>query len=285
MTSMDWEALVSPADLAAALGRPELVVVDCRFDLQHPQAGRQVYAEEHLPGAVYADIETDLSAMPGPVDGRHPLPEPTTLAARFGAWGIGDDTQVVAYDDAGGAWAARLWWLLRWLGHARAAVLDGGLPAWVAEDRALTSAVPEPSARTFTPRLDAGLVIDAQALERELARDECLLVDVRAGARFRGEQEPIDPVAGHIPGAVNRPFADNLDPSGRFLPPSQLAGSLRALCDGVAPERLVAMCGSGVTACHLLLAMAYAGLPPGRLYAGSWSEWIRDPRRAVATGE
>lgn len=285
MTVMDWQALVGPAELAAALGRPDLVVVDCRFDLKHPLAGRQAYAQEHVPGAVYADIETDLSAVPGPTDGRHPLPEPAALAARLGGWGIGDDTQVVAYDDAGGAWAARLWWLLRWLGHERVAVLDGGLPAWIAEDRVLTAAVPEPEPRTFTPRPDARLAIDAAALGHELERDECLLVDVRAGARFRGEQEPIDPVAGHVPGAVNRPFADNLDPSGRFLPAPDLAASLLALCDGMAPDRLVAMCGSGVTACHLLLAMAHAGLPPGRLYPGSWSEWIRDPRRPVATGE
>lgn len=285
MSAMHWTALVSPADLAAHIDDPEVVVVDCRCDLAHPQAGRQAYAEGHLPGAVYADLEIDLSAEPGPLDGRHPLPDPEELASKLGAWGIGDDTQVVAYDDAGGAWAGRLWWLLRWLGHEQAAVLDGGVPAWIAEGYALSVDEVVCSPRSFTAYPDPAQMVDGATLAQELERGECRLVDVRAAARFRGEQEPIDPVAGHVPGAVNRPFAENLDPSGHFLPPVQLAEALHDLRAGLPPERVVAMCGSGVTACHLLLAMAHAGLPVGRLYPGSWSEWIRDPRRPVAVGE
>jgi thiosulfate/3-mercaptopyruvate sulfurtransferase len=283
--AMEWTTLVSPAELAARIDEPEILVVDCRFDLAHPQAGFQAYSEGHLPGAVYADLEADLSAEPGPLDGRHPLPDPDELARKLGGWGIGDGTQVVAYDDAGGAWAGRLWWLLRWLGHERVAVLDGGVPAWIAEGYALSREEAARSPRSFTPRPDPTMMIDVATLAQELERGVCRLVDVRAAARFRGEQEPIDPVAGHVPGAVNRPFAENLDPSGRFLPAAQLAGALQELCAGLAPERVVAMCGSGVTACHLLLAMAHAGLPVGRLYPGSWSEWIRDPRRSVAVGE
>ncbi|MEJ2631845.1 MAG: sulfurtransferase [Acidihalobacter sp.] len=282
---MKWRTLVSPAELAARIDEPEILVVDCRFDLAHPRIGLQAYAEGHLPRAVYADLEADLSAEPGPLDGRHPLPDPDELARKLGGWGIGDGTQVVAYDDAGGAWAGRLWWLLRWLGHERVAVLDGGVPAWIAEGYALSREEAARSPRSFTPSPDSAMMIDVATLAQELERGACRLVDVRAAARFRGEQEPIDPVAGHVPGAVNRPFAENLDPSGRFLPAVQLAGALQELCAGLAPERVVAMCGSGVTACHLLLAMAHAGLPVGRLYPGSWSEWIRDPRRSVAVGE
>ena len=282
---MHCEALISPAELAACIGSPELVVVDCRFDLMDRGAGRRAYAEGHLPGAVFADLEDDLSASPGPLEGRHPLPSPQILAERFGAWGIGEDTQVVAYDDVGGALAARLWWMLRWLGHPWAAVLDGGVPAWIAEGYALSCAEPELRPQAFRPRPDPALMVDAAALAQELEHGECRLVDVRAAARFRGEQEPIDPVAGHVPGAANRPFAENLDPSGRFLPAGLLAESLREMCAGLPPERVVAMCGSGVTACHLLLAMAHAGLPVGKLYPGSWSEWIRDPRRPVVVGE
>lgn len=282
---MDYTNVIAPADLAESIGNTDWVVVDCRFDLNDVQAGRHAYEEGHLPGAVYADLETDLSSVPHAAQGRHPLPDSQALAERLGAWGIGDDTQVVAYDDAGGAWAGRLWWLLRWLGHDRVAVLDGGVPAWVAEGHALSRDEAEPIPRSFTPRPDPGQLADTEALAEELARGDCLLVDVRAAARFRGEQEPIDPVAGHVPGAVNRPFAENLDPSGRFLPAVQLAESLCELCGDKPPERVVAMCGSGVTACHLLLAMAYAGLPVGRLYPGSWSEWIRDTRRPVAVGD
>jgi len=282
---MHCESLISPTELAACVGSPELVIVDCRFDLMDREAGRRAYVEGHLPGAVFADLEDDLSASPGPFEGRHPLPDPQILAERLGAWGISENTQVVAYDDVGGALAARLWWMLRWLGHSRVAVIDGGVPAWIAEGYALSREGSVPPPRSFTARPDSMLALDAVELTQELERGECRLVDVRAGARFRGEQEPIDPVAGHVPGAVNRPFAENLDPSGRFLPATQLAESLREMCAGQPPERVVAMCGSGVTACHLLLAMAHAGLPVGRLYPGSWSEWIRDPRRPVAVGD
>ncbi|APZ44746.1 sulfurtransferase [Acidihalobacter ferrooxydans] len=282
---MDYTALIEPDELAAALmarrDASDCVVVDCRFDLADVQAGRRAYRQAHLPGARYADLDADLSRAPQPADGRHPLPEPSELAERFGAWGIGDATQVVVYDDVGGASAGRLWWLLRWLGHARVAVLNGGLPAWVAAGHALTAEVSPPMPQTFTPRPDAAAVVDVDTLRDELQRGACLLVDVRAAARFRGEHEPIDPVAGHVPGAVNRPFAENLDPTGRFLSPEQLAESLRELCSEFPPDRVVAMCGSGVTACHLLLAMAHAGWPVGRLYPGSWSEWIRDPQRPV----
>jgi len=286
---MVFKTLIDVDSLQELLGQPRLAVVDCRFDLMNPEAGRQAYLRAHIHGARYADLNRDLSAPVGPHTGRHPLPLPEVFAGRLGAMGIGNDTQVVAYDEANGSIAARLWWMLRWLGHDAAAVLDGGFNAWTARGGALQSGEADPAAaervaRHFTPRIDAGSVVSTAELERALQGRKALLVDARAQERYAGAVEPIDPVAGHVPGAVNHPFTANLGADGRFLPAAELERRWQERLPGSDLQNLVAMCGSGVTACHNLLSLEVAGLTGGKLYAGSWSEWIRDPRRPVARG-
>src|SRR6185503_15791115 len=282
---MTTEPLIDVRSLAAQLDRDDCVIVDCRFTLTDPPAGRAAYARGHIPGARYAHLDDDLARHPNAGEGRHPLPDAARFAATLGAWGIAADTTVVAYDDGTGAIAARLWWLTRWLGHERCAVLDGGFAAWTAAELPV-----EPETPTWQPRRYEARRLgtpEAVITTSELARrqaDGDLLVDVRAAPRYRGEQEPIDPVAGHVPGARNRPFSANVTSEGRFRPPAELRGELTELLAGRAPSRLIAMCGSGVTACHLLLAMEHAQLRGARLYDGSWSEWIRDPARPVKTG-
>jgi thiosulfate/3-mercaptopyruvate sulfurtransferase len=284
LSTVPLSTLIDVEMLKGLLGQPGLAVVDCRFDLMRPEAGHEAYLQGHVPGARYADLNRDLSAPVGALTGRHPLPAPETFAARLGTFGIGNDTQVVAYDDANSSMAARLWWMLRWLGHDAVAVLDGGFKAWLAGGGAVESGeVPVRSAR-FNPRVDPAAVLGTAEVERALAEDSALLVDARAAERFLGKVEPIDPVAGHVPGAVNHPFTLSLGADGRFLPPAELGRRWRERLGGRSPEELIAMCGSGVTACHHLLSLAAAGIPGGRLYAGSWSEWIRDPRRPVARG-
>lgn len=281
---MSFGPLIDVETLARCIGRVDWVVVDCRFTLTDPQAGRAGYARGHLPGARYAHLDDDLARPPGAAEGRHPLPERDRFAATLGSWGIGADDTVIAYDEGSGAVAARLWWLLRWVGHERCAVLDGGFAAWMAAGGALEQVAPAQRARRYEPgrSATAGAVTTAELAARQAAGD--LLVDARAAPRYRGEHEPIDSRAGHVPGALNRPFSANVTAEGRFRPAAELRAELKALLGGRDPSRLIAMCGSGVTACHLLLAMEAAGLPGGRLYAGSWSEWIRDPARPIATG-
>jgi thiosulfate/3-mercaptopyruvate sulfurtransferase len=284
---MTFKTLIDVDSLWKLLGEPQLAIVDCRFDLMNPDAGRQAYLRAHIPGARYADLNRDLSAPIAAHTGRHPLPAPASFAVRLDALGIGNDTRVVAYDDANGSIAARLWWMLRWMGHGAVAVLDGGFKAWTAAGGALQSGAAEPAetqpgARRFTPRIDAGSVVSTAELERALRDPQAVLVDARAQERYAGTVEPIDPVAGHIPGAVNHPFTANLDAEGRFLSAAELKRRWQERLAGREPENLVAMCGSGVTACHNLLSLEVAGLGGGKLYAGSWSEWIRDPRRPTA---
>jgi thiosulfate/3-mercaptopyruvate sulfurtransferase len=281
---MVFKTLIDVDSLRALLGGPDLRVVDCRFDLMHPEAGRRAYLEAHVPGAVYADLNLDLSAPVGPGTGRHPLPPPAVFADRVRELGIGNHTQVVAYDDANSSFAARLWWMLRWLGHDAVAVLDGGFKAWTAAAGAQEAGDVTVTAEHFTPRIRAESVVATAEVERALHDGTALLVDARAAERFAGTVEPIDPVAGHVPGAVNHPFSVNLAADGRFLPQAALEQRWRERLAGAAPDALIAMCGSGVTACHHLLSLETAGLPGGRLYAGSWSEWISDPRRPVARG-
>jgi len=280
---MGWP-LIDAIALSERLADPDWVIVDCRFSLTDPSAGPAAYARSHVPGARYADLDRDLSRRPGPGDGRHPLPNPSDLAARLGAWGIHSGSTVVAYDESSAAIAARLWWLLGWLGHDRRLVLDGGFAAWEAAGLPVDTAAPTWRAARFVPRHIANESVVTTAELAALQAAGAVLVDARAAARYRGEQEPIDPVAGHVPGAVNRPGSTNVAPNGRFRPAADLARELAELLDGRSPDELVAMCGSGVTACQLLLALAAAGLGAGKLYAGSWSEWIRDPARPVRTG-
>ncbi len=277
-----WTTLVQAETLAGALGRSDLVIVDCRFSLSDPAAGEHAYLSSHLPGAAYAHLERDLSDMGPGGDGRHPWPTADMFLARLSRWGVAPGDQVVAYDDGNGAIAARLWFLLHALGHQNAAVLDGGWDRWTALGLPVSSAPRAPAHSAYRGHFDPARLCDAGGVEDHLARGG-LLVDARAPERFRGEEEPLDRVAGHVPGAVNRPFALNLE-DGRFKSPVALAAEFRALLGEHAPADVVVMCGSGVTACHHLLAMERAGLKGARLYPGSWSGWIADPARRVATG-
>jgi len=263
-----------------------LVILDCRFELTAPAAGRQAYATAHIPGARFVDLNEELSAPPSATSGRHPLPDPSVLAARFAALGIGHGTQVVTYDESNGSFAARAWWLLRWLGHAEAAVLDGGFKSWVAHGGIVSadeSTAVAPRA-AWLPTVNHAWVVSAADVEAVLGDSRRLLIDARAPERYAGTVEPIDPVAGHVPGAVNHPFALNLGADGQFLPVVELQRRWAARLAGLAPTDAIVMCGSGVTACHNLLALERAGLSGAKLFAGSWSEWVRDPRRPVARG-
>ncbi|MGA2709719.1 MAG: sulfurtransferase [Steroidobacteraceae bacterium] len=279
--------LIDAASLAKLIGRPGIAVVDCRFDLASPSAGRRDYQHGHIPGARYADLNRDLSGPVGAATGRHPLPDPSAFALRLGQLGIGDETQIIAYDAGNGAFAARLWWLARWLGHPQVAVLDGGFAAWTALGHATQSGdAPEiPQAmRGITARVVPDAWLTSAQVVAALKDRRRLLVDARAPERFDGKVEPLDSVAGHVPGAVNFPFGRNLGPDGRFLAAAELRRLWLQFLGAAGASDVIAMCGSGVTACHNLLALETAGLPGAKLYAGSWSEWIRDPERAVATG-
>jgi thiosulfate/3-mercaptopyruvate sulfurtransferase len=280
-----FTTLITAEQLAAAAPHEDWLVVDCRFDLGRPAAGEAAYRVGHVPNAIYAHLDRDLSGPITGTTGRHPLPATAAFAATLGAWGVTPQTQVIAYDADTGVYAARLWWLLRWVGHASVAVLDGGLRAWRAQDLPVTDLTAAPRVPTrFQAAADHSLWIDSADVSLRAADPDWCLLDARAAERFSGAVEPIDRVAGHVPGARNLPFASNLGATGRFVPPAQLHAQLSAVQGGVADEHTIAMCGSGVTACHLLLAMELAGKRGGRLYAGSWSEWIRDPQRPIATG-
>ncbi len=294
-----YTTLIEPAELAAPLSRSsaadaDWTILDCRFDLARPDWGAGAYAAGHVPNAVYAHLDRDLSGPVTPVSGRHPLPAVERLTETFGGWGIDETVQVVVYDQGNGAFAARLWWLLRWAGHRQVAVLNGGFAAWQQAGLPIDTTPGVRRPRVFTPApAAANSVVSTAELERlvtagALEDGASMLVDARAADRFAGENETIDPVAGHIPGARNHPFLRNVDAWGRFLPAEELRERWRATLGepetGGAAARAIAMCGSGVTACHNLLALEVAGLTGARLYAGSWSEWIRDPARKVARG-
>lgn len=280
------QMLVTAAELHANLGHPAWRIVDCRFDLLRPEAGAAAYEAGHIPGARYVHLDRDLSGPVSASSGRHPLPAVDSFGGVLGRLGVGPTTRVVAYDDAGGAFAARLWWLLRWVGHHAVSLLDGGLSAW------REAGYPLEGGRAATVQA-AGIaarpgqmpVVDTPAIEAAVAGDSSfVVVDVRTGERFRGESEPIDPVAGHVPGAVNLPLGRSLDAHGRFRSPEMLRRNLLDAAGSLDGRRLVFMCGSGVTACHGIFAAELAGVPEAVLYAGSWSEWIRDPKRPVARG-
>jgi len=281
---MNWLTLVSAEILTDALGRDDLVVLDARFSLADPGAGEKAYRTAHIPGARYADLDRDMSDHRKPGAGRHPWPDAADFTATLGRWGITPEHQVVAYDAGDGALAAaRAWFLLRALGHARVAVLDGGWARWTALGLPVDDALSQPQATHYPGEFDHGRLLDGDAVQTHLDAGGVLL-DARAGERFRGEVEPIDRIAGHVPGARNRPYADNLR-DGRFKPAQELADEFSKLLGCHRPDEMVAMCGSGVTACHHLLAMEHAGLHGAKLYTGSWSGWISDPSRSVATGE
>lgn len=282
-TLISATTLPQKLDVASAASSANLVVLDCRFQLSDSRAGRRAYEAGHVPGAHYADLERDLSGpvVPG-VTGRHPLPDPLLLAQSLRRWGVCSDSRVIAYDDAAGAMAARLWWLLRWLGHDDVFVCDGGYQAWLASGGQPTVVIPEPAVGDFEPRLRNELVVTSEQVAQRSA--EALLLDARARERYRGEVEPIDAIPGHIPGAICVPFAENLVGS-VFADPERLNQRYRDIVKSTPPENVIVYCGSGVTACHDILAAEHGGLGLFRLYAGSYSEWIVDPSRRVSTGD
>ena len=282
---MTHSTLITAAELQALqAGATPLVLLDCSFDLADTEAGARAYASGHLPGAIYAHLDRDLAGVKTGRNGRHPLPDRAAFAATAGTWGVAPGVQVVAYDDMGAPYAARAWWLLRWLGHTAVAVLDGGAAAWRAAGGTLSTAAARVRSLPPYPAAAAAAMptVDADTLQARL--HEVLILDARAGERFRGDVEPLDPVAGHIPGATLRFFKDNLGESGRFKPAAQLRAEFETLMRGHVSAAVVQQCGSGVTACHNLLAMAHAGLGETTLYPGSWSEWCSETTRPVARG-
>jgi thiosulfate/3-mercaptopyruvate sulfurtransferase len=282
-----YTTLIESPDLLAHVNDTDWAVLDCRFELGRPESGAHAYAQGHLPNAIYAHLDHDLSAPVTSTSGRHPLPAVEAFAATLGRWGIDENVQVVAYDQGNGAYASRLWWLLRWVGHSRVAVLNGGFAAWQQAGLPVTKQPGVRQPRRFaanSAQRNVGSVVATVELQKllaagQLASHQRTLIDARSADRFAGQNETIDPVAGHVPGAINHPFAHNLDAQGRFLPPPTLRSKWLETLRGQAPATAIAMCGSGVTACHNLLALEVAGLPGARLYAGSWSEWIRDAAR------
>lgn len=279
-----FTTLISTEELAGRLGSPDLVVCDVRHDLAKADAwGESQYRARHVPGAIFVHLDRDLSGPMTGRNGRHPLPSPEAAAATFGGLGIAPGKQVVAYDQGGGAFAARLWWMLRWLGHDAVAVLDGGFAKWTEEGRPMATGAEAPLPASFAIR-KVTPTVDASGIMASLPRHALVLIDARAPERYRGETEPLDPVAGHIPGARNRPYTQNLAADGTFKHPAFLRAEFEAVLDGAGHDLVVHQCGSGVTACHNILAMEIAGFEGTRLYPGSWSEWCSDPARPVVTG-
>jgi len=280
-----FTTLIDANTLNEHLSHDNLALFDCRFDLGNVLWGESEYTSAHLPGAQYLDLHRDLSSAITADSGRHPLPDPAKLASRLGELGVGPGSQVVAYDQGGNsAYAAHFWWLARWIGVRSVAVLDGGIAAWRAAGLPLENTVRTPARRELAVTLDANAWVSTAEVDDLRRRPGNLLIDARSAERFAGRNETLDPIAGHVPGARNRPFAGNLDADGLFLPAAELRRRFGTLLGSVPPAALISMCGSGVTACHNLLALEHAGLTGARLYVGSWSEWIRDPRRPVATG-
>jgi thiosulfate/3-mercaptopyruvate sulfurtransferase len=281
----NYEHLIQAAELKDLIDADQCRVIDCRFDLLHPDKGRSEYLDGHIPGAVYAHLDHDLAAPITAGSGRHPLPCPDAFRATLQNWGIGSDTQIVVYDHASGGPAGRLWWMSRWLGHNRVAVLNGGLAAWSAAGGPLQQSVPQYPAAGISGLPDTGKIATTAEISAAVDGGSRLdLVDARERTRFDGITEPIDAVAGHVPGAVNFPFLENLNPNGTWKTPGELRGAWKRVLGSELPDSFTVMCGSGVTACHLVLSARIAGLNEPRVYVGSWSEWIRDTARPVAAG-
>lgn len=282
---MVFETLIGIKELELNMGDPNWAIVDCRFTLENPDQGRQEYLQAHIPGAVYSHLDDDLSAHVKPrKTGRHPLPAIQKTAEVFSKLGIGPGVQVVAYDSAGGALAAvRIWWMLRWLGHSAVAVLDGGWQRWVEAGYPISNGQEVRPKREFKPTPRPELVVDAQQIEMMRLNPNYLVVDARAAERYHGENETIDPIAGHIPGAVSAPYLNNLKEEGVFHSPESLRVIYQDLIGEIPIENVAFYCGSGVTSIHNILAAVHAGIGEGRLYIGSWSEWITDPKRPIST--
>lgn len=281
---MSFSTLISVSDLASHLADPGWIVCDCRHDLANYEAGRRAYATSHIPGARFLHLDEDLSGPKTGINGRHPLPHPITFTLRLAALGIDNAKQVVAYDSSGGVYASRLWWMLRWVGHTKAAVLDGGFDAWVKSGQHETAEVPVIKPATYNPNPNPQLAATSNEVAANLDHKKLRVIDARSPDRFRGENETLDPVAGHIPGAINRFFKNNLAENGAFKPAATLKTEFASILNAHTPDSVVHQCGSGVTACHNLLAMEIAGLGGSKLYPGSWSEWVSDRKRPVAIG-
>ena len=277
-------AVIDPATAAPLLADPHTLVVDCRADLVDYDLGRRLYEAARLPGAVLASLDADLSGPASASTGRHPLPSPQQFAATLSRWGLTPATRVIAYDQGPGAYAARLWWMLRACGHQAVQVLDGGWAAWVAAGLPVESGAPVARPASVVAPVPFAGVVEAEQVLAALRSAAAVVIDARGADRYAGQNETLDPVAGHIPGALNRPFTDNLGSDGRFKPAAVLREQWQARLGNRPAQQMISSCGSGITACHNLLALSVAGLDGGRLYAGSWSHWIRDPSRPVATG-
>jgi thiosulfate/3-mercaptopyruvate sulfurtransferase len=279
-------AIITPAAAKSLLDDQDCLFVDCRYVMAEPGRGERDYREGHIPGAVFANMDTDLASHPVQgVTGRHPLPAPAALTETFSRWGIGETTRVIAYDEVTGAMAAaRLWWLLKWAGHDEVAVLEGGLQGWKAAGLPVSSSAVARTARAFTPSFRPGMAVDAARVQEVLADPAFVVLDARSAERYRGENETVDPAAGHIRGALSAPYAENMAADGTFEAIGELQGKLGGLAGNRDAEHTVVYCGSGVTAAHLALAFAHAGKGIPRLYSGSWSDWITDPRRPTARG-
>ena len=281
---MSFTTLISAADLAAHANDANWIVCDCRHDLANYESGRRAYAQAHIAGARFLHLDEDLSGPKTGVNGRHPLPHPITFTLRLAALGIDNHKQIVAYDASGGVYASRLWWMLRWVGHANAAVLDGGIDAWIKAGKPVTAELPTVKPTTYNPNPNPQSAVRANEVAANLDHKKLRILDARSPDRFRGENETLDPVAGHIPGALNRFFKNNLAEDGCFKPAATLKTEFASALSEHAPAGVVHQCGSGVTACHNLLAMEVAGLSGSRLFPGSWSEWVSDRKRPVALG-
>lgn len=282
---MSHRTLIDTSTLAAHLADPDWAIVDARFALAEPAQGRRDYLTSHIPGAVYADLDHDLSSphIPGRT-GRHPLPPIDRFAATLAGWGIDDGVQVVVYDDFHGVYAGRLWWMLRWLGHDAVAMLDGDWRAWQQEGRPMRAGVEQRAPRAFVPRPRPELLVTVDEIAARLGDPALRLYDARGADRYRGENETVDPIGGHIPGAISAPYAGNLGADGRMFPPEALRARFTELLEGTPAEEAIFYCGSGVSVAHDLIAIEQAGLGLPRVYIGSWSEWIADPARPIATG-
>ncbi len=288
---MSYMTLISTDELAQGLSqemdKPNWIIFDCRSHLIDHSAGLKAYQDGHIPNAIFCSLETDLSSPITETTGRHPLPDFNEFIKKLGNWGVNDQTQVIAYDDVGGAFAVRLWWQLRTFGHNKVAVLDGGIPQWIKEEKPLNQELPENIAKTFTATIDKSAWLNTDQIEKNLEAKIFTVLDARTPERYRGESEPIDTVAGRIPDSINRAFQLNLGEDGLFLKADELQKQFESIIKQTPNQcasDIVHLCGSGVTACHNMLAMEIAGLTGSKLYAGSWSEWIRDTKHPVAVG-
>lgn len=282
---MKYTSLVSAEITQTHLQDPNWQIIDCQFDLKDKQLGYNNYKIEHIPGAIYANLDIDLSSPVTDLSGRHPLPAPEKISQKFGQWGINSSTQVVVYDNVYGSYAARLWWLLKWMGHENVAVLNGGLQYWKSMDYPLSQDIPVPKSTSFQSKPNKQMLVDAREILQLLPGSQIALIDVRDPERFSGKVEPIDKVAGHIPGAVNIPWKTNLDRQGLYLDPAELLLHYEKFIENYKSDNLVFMCGSGVTACHSLVALHSLGITDAKLYPGSWSEWIQDPSRPIESSK